>query len=176
MKKICIVIAIILSAISVTNSKVAIIDSSVNQTLISENVKLLKYNDNTAYNINDEVLVEISADFPFYITGPHYFIEVNKDKFVQKFDLITFRANLFTKVGVPNETLELREYILLKKDNIFNFDSLVGYQKIGEIGQYSIFVINKNLDDSINEINYSLDEIKQILDNAIQFYTIEETK
>lgn len=176
MKKICIVIAIILSAISATNSKVAIIDSSVIQTSISENVKLLKYNNNTAYNINDEVLVEISADFPFYLTGPHYFTEVNEGKFIQKFDFITFRAYLYTKVGVPNETLELREYILLKKDNIFNFDSLVGYQKIDEIGQYSIFVINKNLNDSLNEINFSLDEIKQILDDAIQFYTIEDTK
>ncbi|MEG0409091.1 MAG: hypothetical protein RR623_09480 [Bacilli bacterium] len=173
MKRLCILLAILLSTVSLNSNKEVFIDNNIQQTYFSENITTLKYNNNTAYNINNDVLVEIKSEFPFYFTGPHYFTKVERDNFEKIPDYITFKANLYTKVGTPNETLELREYILLKNDNIFNFDSLVGYQKISEIEGYSIYISNNDFSDLLNDINYSLDEINKKLENSIQFYKVK---
>ncbi|SJZ36752.1 hypothetical protein [Anaerorhabdus furcosa] len=174
MKRIYLLLAIALFGFGVFNEKEITIDPNINQNQIATGITSLNYNDNLAYNIDNSVLAEIKLEFPYYCSQPTYFKEVNNGNFSDIPGLITIRINLYTKIGVQNESIELREYVLLKKDNIFSFDSLVGYQKIDEIADYSIFISNSYLDELAIPENFSLEEIRATLDQSISFYKISE--
>lgn len=172
MKKICLALSIILFTISACSSKPVVIDVNIPQTLISENVTSLIHDNKTSYNIDNKILAEVGIEFPFYISGPHFYTEFNEGVFTKIPDIIIFRAYLYTKVGVPNESIELREYIIIRNNNIFDYFPLVGYQKVKEIGGYTIYLINNDISDSLNDLDYSLDEIKEKLDDSIKFYKV----